>query len=87
MINECNAWVGLDCRIKANCPLVGHGPVGGVPSVGIFLRDSRPYICEFRRKPGKLRTTRSTSATEIEPGTSLLDLRAELLRNWWDCNA
>ena len=26
-------WL-VSCRIKDNCPLVGAGPVGGVPSVG-----------------------------------------------------
>ena len=26
--------VGLGYRFKANCPLVGHGPVKSVPSVG-----------------------------------------------------
>ena len=29
-----NKWVGLGCRFKANCPLLGPGPVGGVRSVG-----------------------------------------------------
>ena len=26
-------WL-VGCRLKANCPLVGPGPIGGVPSVG-----------------------------------------------------
>ena len=43
----------VGCRVKANCPLVGLGPVGGAPSVGVFLRDSSPYLREFRRKPLK----------------------------------
>ena len=36
---SCNllGWVGLGCRFKANCPLVGPGPVGDVPSVEVFL--------------------------------------------------
>ena len=33
---------------KANCPLVVPGPIGEMPSVGIFLRDFSPYLCEFR---------------------------------------
>ena len=37
--------------MKANCPLMGPGPIGGVPSVGVFIRDPRPYLREFRRKP------------------------------------
>ena len=35
----------------------------GVPSVEVFLRDLSPYLRMFRRKPRKLRTARSTSAT------------------------
>ena len=46
---ECSWLVG--CRLKGNCPLVGPGLIGGVPSVEVFLRDSIPYLCEFRRKP------------------------------------
>ena len=30
---------------------MGPGPIGGVPSVGVFLRDPSPYLREFRRKP------------------------------------
>ena len=41
------------CRIKADRPLMGPGPVGEVPSMGIFLRDPRLYLREFRRKPLK----------------------------------
>ena len=40
-------------RVKANCPLVGPGLVGGVPSMRVFLRDPCLYIFEFRRKPQK----------------------------------
>ena len=43
----------VGCRFKANCPIVGLGPVGKVPSVGIFLRDPSPYLREFRKKPLK----------------------------------
>ena len=43
----------LGCRLKADCPLVGPGPKGDVPSVGVFLRDSSPYLREFQRKPRK----------------------------------
>ena len=45
-------WL-VGCRLKANCPLVGPGPIGGVPSVGVFQRDPSPYLREFRRKPRK----------------------------------
>ena len=38
---------------KANCPLVGPGSIGGMPSVEAFLRDLSPHLREFRRKPQK----------------------------------
>ena len=43
-------WVGLGCRIKAYCPLMGSGPAGGVPSVKVFLRDLSPHLHKFWRK-------------------------------------
>ena len=46
------SWL-VDCRCKANCPFVGPGPIGGVPSVGVFLRDPSPHLLEFRKKPRK----------------------------------
>ena len=40
--------------------VVGLSPIarlwdlgGGMPSVGVFLRDPGPYLREFRRKPRK----------------------------------
>ena len=44
------SWVGLGCRFKVSCPLVGPRPMVGLPSVGVFLRDSSPYLYEFRKK-------------------------------------
>ena len=35
---------GDGCRYESNCPLVGPGTIGGLPSVGIFLRDPSPYL-------------------------------------------
>ena len=32
-VHQCEGWVGLGCRVKANCSLVGPGAVGGVPFV------------------------------------------------------
>ena len=43
----------VGCRLKANCRLVGPRPIGGLLSVGVFLRDPNPYLREFRRKPRK----------------------------------
>ena len=43
----------LGWRFKGNGPLVGPGPIRGMPSTGVLLRDSRPYLREFRRKPRK----------------------------------
>ena len=56
-------WL-IGCRVKANCSLVGLGPVGGVQSVGIFLRDPSLYLLEFRRKPQK-----TPNRPGFEPGT------------------
>ena len=56
--------VGLVYRIKANCPYVGPAPAGEVPSMVVFLKDPSLYLRKFRRKQRKLRTARSTSATE-----------------------
>ena len=57
-------WVGLCSDVAANCPLVGPGTLGGMPFVGVSLKDPSPHLREFRRKThGKLRTTRSTKAT------------------------
>ena len=42
-----------DCRFKSNCFLVGSGTIGGVPSMGVFIRDLSPYLLELRRKPRK----------------------------------
>ena len=42
-------YSGLGYLIKTNCPLVGLGPAGGVPSVG----DASPYLREFWRKTQK----------------------------------
>ena len=43
----------VDCTFESNCPLVGPGTVGGVPSVRVFLRDPITYLREFQRKPWK----------------------------------
>ena len=45
--------LGLVVGFKANCPLVGSGLLGELLSVGVFLRDPRPYLSKFRRKPRK----------------------------------
>ena len=50
-------------HVKANSPLVEPRPVGGLPSVGVFLRDPSPYYASFGENRGKLRTARSTSTT------------------------
>ena len=44
---------GLGYRFKANCPLMGSGPVGGVPSVGVFIRDPNPYLRVSEKTTGK----------------------------------
>ena len=51
MLFSDSGWMLVSCRLKANSPLVGFGPIGGVPSVEVFLRDPSSYLREFRRKP------------------------------------
>ena len=36
---------------KANCLMGDLGLWVGCPPLGVFLRDSSPYLREFRRKP------------------------------------
>ena len=43
----------VGCMFESNCPLVGPGTIGGIPSVRVFLRDPSPYLREFWRKPRK----------------------------------
>ena len=38
---------------KARLSHQGPRPIGGVPSLGVFLKDPSPYLREFRRKPRK----------------------------------
>ena len=39
------------CRCLGRLSQEGRRPLGGVTSVGIFLRAPSPYLREFRRKP------------------------------------
>ena len=77
--------VVLGCRIKAKCPLVGPEPIGGVLSVGIFLRDPRPHLREFQRKTTENSERLGRQARPgIEPGTTRQPVSsAEPLRHWW----
>ena len=71
-------------RIKANCPLICSGPVGGVPYMGVFLSCSSPDFREFRRKQGKLRAATSTSVTGDWTWHLLSTvLSADPFRHWW----
>ena len=38
---------------ESNCLHEGPGTIGGMPSVGVFLRDTSLYLHELRRKPRK----------------------------------
>ena len=39
-------WL-VGCKFKSNCPLVGPGIIGGMSSVGVFLRNPNPYLREL----------------------------------------
>ena len=71
-------------RFDSNCPLVGPGTIGGVSSVGVFLRDPSPLFTRVSEK-----TTESferlgrQAQPRFEPGTIRLPvLRAEPFRHW-----
>ena len=40
-------------RNKTNGQLMGPGPIGGMSSVGVFLKDPSLYLREFQIKPQK----------------------------------
>ena len=46
-------WL-LVVGFEANRPHVGPGPIGGVPSMDVFLKDPSTYLREFWRKPRKI---------------------------------
>ena len=48
MSKEVETWICRKISI-VTCP----GSRGGMPSVGVFLRDTSPYLREFWRKPRK----------------------------------
>ena len=77
--------IGLGCRFKANYPLVGPGPIGGVSFVGVFLKDPSLYLRKFWRKTTENSEQLGRQARPgFEPGTSRLPaLRAERLCYWW----
>ena len=53
----------------------GSRPMSGVPSVGVFLRDPSPYLCESLRKTRKTPNGQCRQARPgIEPGTSRLQV-------------
>ena len=41
-------------KIKANCPHVRLGPMGGMTSARVFLRNPSQHLCEFRKQPRKV---------------------------------
>ena len=59
--------------------------MGGVPSVGVFLRDPSPYLREFRRKQRKNSERLGRQARPgFEPGTSRLPVfRTEPYSHLW----
>ena len=43
----------VGCRVSGRLPHWLPKPMGGMPSLGVFLRDPSRYLREFRRKPRK----------------------------------
>ena len=59
-------WVGLVSQ--SNSPLPRPGHVIGLPNMGIFLRDPRPYLRKFQKK---LRKTSNTWVDKRDRGLNL----------------
>ena len=76
---------GLGYRIKANCPVVGTRPVGGVLSVGVFLRDPSPVLTWVSEQTtANFERLGQQTRPETEPGTCRLSvLDAESLGQLW----
>ena len=67
----------MDCGIKANCPYVGPGTMGGGHYVEVCLRDPRPYL---RERLGQ-QTRPGLEAGPLHQPV----LRTEPLGYWWVC--
>ena len=63
---------------------MGPRPMGGVPSVGVFLRGPNAYLLEFRRKPRK---TPNDKVDKRDRGLNLappiFQFWALPLSHWW----
>ena len=71
-INQNAGWL-VGCRVEGRLSHWGPRRVGGMPSVGVFLRDPSPYLREFRRKTAENSERLGRQARpSIEPGTSRL---------------
>ena len=67
------------CMFKASCPLARPEPVGRVPSVWVFLRNSsRIYAKENSKRLGRQARQGIELGTYRPPALS-----AEPLRHWW----
>ena len=78
-----NKQVG--CRVYGRLSQEGPRPMGGMPSLRVFLRDPSPYLREFRRKSRK--TPNGLVDKPIDQGLNLalpvFQFRALPLRHWW----
>ena len=45
--NIATSTCGCGCRSTSNCPLVGPGTIGGMPSVGVFQGLTQPFALEL----------------------------------------
>ena len=79
-INMC--WLG--CKLKAICPHVGSGPIGGLPSVRGLSKGSQPVLMQISQKTSENFEQLGRQARQgFEPGTSRLPaLNAIPLRHW-----
>ena len=68
--------LGWVVGFKGNCPLVGPRRIVGVPSVGSFLRDSKPVFTPFSKK------TQKTPNSSVDKRDRVLNQATPVFQFW-----
>ena len=65
----------VGCKFESNCPLVGFGTIGGMPSVGDLSKGSYPVITQVSEKTTENSERLGRQAWPgFEPSTSRLSV-------------
>ena len=88
ILNIETGWL-IGCRFKAKSSLVGLGTIGGMSSIGAFLKDPNPYLSEFRKKKNRKNSERLSQQARpgIGPGTFRLSTPAPPLVEYRETEA